>query len=632
MNKSREILKKYWGFDAFRPMQEAIADDAIYGHDVLALLPTGGGKSICFQVPGIAREGITLVISPLIALMQDQVANLNAKGIRAKALISGMSYREIDIALDNARFGALDFLYTSPERLQSKLFIERFKQMNVGLIVVDEAHCISEWGHDFRPSFQQIYALRNYHPEVPMMALTATATQPVREDIIQQLRLKKPRLHEASFERPNLTYVAHPTERKLEEIVTYCLAHPQQSAIVYCQTRRSVKEVARELLVNKVSVGIYHGGLEHADRNLMLTEWLSGKTTVMVATNAFGMGIDKPNVRYVLHYEFPPSLEAYFQEAGRAGRDGNESRVVVYWGEDDIEVLQKRQDNKFPPIEVVKLTYRALCNYLKVAIGSGKDETYHFDIPTFCDFFQLDKLQTYNALKILELNGDLVFSEGVFHPTKVKFAIGNSELYNFQIQHDNYVQLITLLSRFYAGIFDNYFVINEKEFTQRLKCSYKELENQLKQLEKYGVLDISWKTSLPSVTFTHERFPDDYLSLSAEVYHQRKAYSQTKLDAASHYLTSDTCRVVLLLDYFGQATNPCGKCDNCLAQHYRNDPYVYVQKGIATVLGSPKTFNELKEAFSEISAEALANVIKTLEIEKIIVFDREEGTYYLRVK
>lgn len=621
MDKSRDILKKFWGFDKFRPMQEDIVDGVIYGHDTLALLPTGGGKSICFQVPGIAREGITIVISPLIALMQDQVNNLNSRGIRAKAIISGMSYREIDITLDNARFGGLDFLYTSPERLQSKLFIERFKLMNVGLIVVDEAHCISEWGHDFRPSFKEIYKLREYHPEVPIVALTATATDRVQNDIIQQLRLKTPKIHEASFERNNLSYECFKTDNKLSKILDHCLSNDGLCGIVYCQTRKSVKEVARLLHANKISVGIYHGGMTKEDRDLMLNNWLNNKINVMVATNAFGMGIDKPDVRYVLHYEFPPTLEAYFQEAGRAGRDGNPARTIVFWEERDVSTLEERIDNQFPPSASVKLTYRALCNHLKIAIGSGKDETYHFDIKRLCDAFQLNPLYTYNSLKILEMNGDLVFSEGVFHPTKVKFAIGNRELYNFQIQHSKYVGLITLLSRSYPGIFDQYFEIHEKEFSKRLTISQNELNLQLKQLEKYGIVDISWSSALPTVTLTHERLPDDYLSLSEEVYAARKDHAIEKLKAAIDFLTVEECRSIQLLRYFGQDSPKCGKCDVCKAQNSKHYAVAALKEILMNHLIQMQTLEDCLEK-TNASREQVQTALRELMLdEKIITID-----------
>jgi ATP-dependent DNA helicase RecQ len=615
MEKSRDILKKFWGYDQFRPLQEDIVDDVIYGHDTLALLPTGGGKSICFQVPGIAREGITIVVSPLIALMQDQVNNLNSRGIRAKSIISGMSYREIDITLDNARFGGLDFLYTSPERLQSKLFIERFKLMNVGLIVVDEAHCISEWGHDFRPSFKEIYKLREHHPEVPIIALTATATSRVQEDIIKQLRLKNPKIHEASFERNNLSYECCKTDNKLSKILNHCVSNADQCGIVYCQTRKSVKEVARLLHANKISVGIYHGGMTKEDRDLMLNDWLKNKIKVMVATNAFGMGIDKPDVRYVLHYEFPPTLEAYFQEAGRAGRDGNPSRTIVFWEDRDITSLNERIDNQFPPSSLVKQTYRALCNHLKIAIGSGKDETYHFEIKRLCDAFQLNPLHAFNSLKILEMNGDLVFSEGVFHPTKVKFAIGNRELYNFQIQHSKFVGLITLLSRSYPGIFDQYFEIHEKEFSKRLKFSENELKIQLQQLEKYGVLDVSWSSSLPTVTLSHERLPDDYLSLSEEVYTARKEHAHQKLKAAIDFLIVNECRSVQLLRYFGQASQACGKCDVCREHNVTHYETKALKELLLDALTNMQTLDDLKEK-SNASEEEIRSVLRELMLDE----------------
>ena len=615
MEKSREILKKYWGFDKFRSIQEDIVDDVIYGHDVLALLPTGGGKSICFQVPGIAREGLTLVISPLIALMQDQVTNLQSRGIKAHSLISGMSYREIDLLLDNARFGGVDFLYTSPERIQSKLFIERFKGMQVGLIVVDEAHCISEWGHDFRPSFKAIYQLREIHPNVPIIALTATATDRVRQDIIHQLRLKNPKLHESSFERNNLSYETQNTENKLVNIVKFCKNHQEDCGIVYCQTRKSVKEVARLLQANQISVGIYHGGMTKTDRDKMLNDWMNDKARVMVSTNAFGMGIDKPDVRFVLHYEFPPSLEAYFQEAGRAGRDGNESRTIVFWENQDIEKLNERLQATFPAIETIKKTYRALCNHLKIAIGSGKDETYHFEISKLCSAFDLHPLETYNSLKLLEMNGDLVFSEGVFHPTKVKFAVGNSALYNFQIQHSKFINITTLLSRSYPGIFEQYFEVNELEFSKRLGISNTEINHQLQQLEKYGIADISWSSSLPTVTFIHERLPDDYLSISKEVYLDRKQLAELKLQKAVDFLQLPICRAVQLLAYFGQDAAPCGKCDYCRMVKFEQLDRVELKNKLLILLHNWNTIEDCVRQLN-VAEKDVKNALKELLLDE----------------
>jgi len=535
LKKSVEILEKYWGFTSFRPSQSEIIDDSINGSDVLALLPTGGGKSICFQVPGLVREGITIVVSPLIALMQDQVTNLNKKGIRAKSIISGMSYREIDLILDNARFGGLDFLYTSPERIQSKLFIERCKRMSVGLIVVDEAHCISEWGHDFRPSFLQIKELRVHHPNVPIIALTATATQEVRNDIIKQLQLKNPKIHEASFERKNLTYNCYKTDNKINKITEYCKKHPEYSGIVYCQTRKSVKELAYHLSQNGLKTSAYHGGMNSEERSIVLTDWLNSTTKIIVATNAFGMGIDKPDVRYVLHYEFPMSLEAYFQEAGRAGRDGIDSESISYWNDNDLNELQRNVENRFPDKNAVLHCYRALCSFLKVAIGSGKDETYPLDLRAFTKAYDLDPSVTYNSLKILEMNQDISFSEGFFCPTKVKFLIGNKELYNFQLSHEKFTGITTMLSRSYPGIFDHFYEINENELIKRLSLQKHSFKALLRELETYGVIEISWATDSPTVTFLHERLPDVYLSLSPYIYTHRKEKAFQRFESVSEY-------------------------------------------------------------------------------------------------
>ncbi|MEN9398928.1 MAG: hypothetical protein RL632_29 [Bacteroidota bacterium] len=620
MQKSRDILKKYWGFDHFRPLQEEISDAVINGHDVLALLPTGGGKSVCFQVPGLAREGLTLVISPLIALMQDQVEQLENRGIRAKALVSGMSYREIDIALDNARFGGLDFLYTSPERIQSKLFKERFQRMNIGLIVVDEAHCISEWGHDFRPSFLTIKELRKLQPNVPITALTATATTTVREDILNQLELKNPQVFEASFNRSNLSYECYASNNKTKDIIEFCQSVAGQTGIVYCQTRKSVKEVAQLLHAHQLSVGMYHGGLSKDERTKMMREWISGNTKIMVATNAFGMGIDKPDVRYVLHFEFPASLEAYFQEAGRAGRDGKASRAITYLAKDDISTLENHLVDQFPPVEQIKLTYRALCSFLKIAIGSGKDETYPFDLRAFCSAFSIDLTAAFNSLKLLEMNGDLTLSEAIHQPTKIRLAIGHTALYDFQVHHEHYRPLISMLSRSYPGIFDQYFAIDEKVFSQRLKLTPVQLEKQLKELEKYGIADITWRTDMPTITLIHERLPDDYLNIQPEVYHRRKDYAEKRLSAVRNFLQANACRTVEVLNYFGQSSESCGICDVCRSTLLNEShPSYSMVHELLKFLDEPRTENECIKSLS-ITKENLRKLLKSLHLEEKISY------------
>ena len=627
MKKSQEILKKYWRFDSFRATQEDIIDSVIYGKDTLALMPTGGGKSICFQIPGIAREGVCIVISPLISLMQDQVDQLEAKGIRAKAITSMMSYREIDITLDNAKFDGLDFLYTSPERLQSRLFIERFKQMNVSLIVVDEAHCISEWGHDFRPPYRKIADLRKYHPNVPIIALTATATKEVKEDIILQLELKNPNIFESSFQRANLSYEVHQVENKEQSLLKWVQKFPHMCGIVYCQTRKSVKEVANFLLNHGIKTGIYHGGLDATQRNLMMNTWMKDEIHVMIATNAFGMGIDKPNVRYVIHYEFPNNIEAYFQEAGRAGRDGKESRTLVLLNQRDISTTHDTVQKQFPPIQTVKSTYRALCNYLKLAIGSGEGESFPIDLKALCNTYKLEVIETYQSLKILEMNGDILFNESVFNPTRIKFSVGNTVLYSFQIKYEKVAKLISFLSRSYPGIFDHFFDLDEAMCCSKLNVTTKELEQQLQFLEQNGIIDITWKTDLPKVTFLHERLPDDYMRVSDEVYHNRKIRAFRRWDNMQTYLLTSHCREQFILHYFGQEVGECGKCDYC--RNLRKEKLAHAQI-IARILSQLEvqamSLDEIIVQNPTIQEEQIKHVLQQLILEEEVVFD---GVYRL---
>lgn len=627
MQQSKEILKRIWGYDEFRPLQEDIVDAAIYGNDVLALLPTGGGKSVCFQVPGLALEGLCIVISPLIALMQDQVEQLQKKGVRAKAITSGMSYREIDITLDNARFGGLDFLYTSPERLQTKMFKERFKLMKIALIVVDEAHCISEWGHDFRPPYRQIAELRSVHPEVPIIALTATATERVKKDIVEQLKLKSAQVFEADFSRPNISYEVYAVENKHNEIKKTLDKFQGTTGIIYCQKRKSVKELAQFLISCGYKIGIYHGGLDKNTREQMMKSWLKDELRIMIATNAFGMGIDKPDVRFVIHYEFPNNPEAYFQEAGRAGRDGKESRTFVFYEEKDIQETDELIEQLFPPIPTVKNTYRALCNYLKIAIGSGEGESYPLDIKTFCSHFKLDILETFKSLKILEMNGDLLFSENFFHPTKVKFSVGNTALYGFQVKHEKTAGFTTLLARSYPGIFDQFHEINEAEFCKRLKVSAKELENQMQFLEKNGILDIDWKTDLPMVTLIHERLPDDYLKLSPEIYKQRKEIAEDRWKAMRHFLLSTDCRAENLIAYFGQKVEKCGKCDVCVHDAKANYSFHEIVEIIKSQLDAPKKLSELIENLAFLKKTEIKSVVNWMLLEEQVKSDGKK--YFL---
>jgi ATP-dependent DNA helicase RecQ len=619
--KAEDILKKHWGFDNFRSNQGEIIESAINGHDTFALLPTGGGKSICFQVPGIAREGVCIVISPLIALMQDQVRNLKQKGIKAAALTSGMTRKEIDIILDNAKFGALDFLYVSPERLKTDIFKVRFSQMNVSLIAIDEAHCVSEWGHDFRPPYKDIKDLREVHPNVPMIAVTATATAQVKKDIISLLEMKNPNTFEGDFSRPNLSYEVYQVEHKLQMIFKACQKFQGTSGIVYCQTRRSTKEVAKFLKAQNFSVGIYNGGMTHDERARQLQLWMNNDTRIMVATNAFGMGIDKPDVRFVLHYEIPNNLEAYFQEAGRSGRDGKESRNLAFYEKNDLLNMEVQLEKQFPEKEFIKDIYRALCNFCGIAIGSGEGESYSLDIKAFIKKYNLPVLETYNAIKILQLNNSIILNEDAFRGTRLKYAIDNRTLYDFQLKHEKSDRLITFLSRSYPGIFSNYFEINENTIAKKLKIKKSDVIDQLSFLEKQGIIDITWQSNLPQIVLQHERLPDDYFRLDKSIYEKRKEVAHLKFKGLKKFLNSQHCRTVELLAYFGQETEPCGKCDICKLTRESSYSTLEMNEAIQSLLReNPKTMDELKKELGKNQEKQLKHCLDWLMDEKVIVF------------
>jgi len=560
----KEILKKYWGFEEFRPVQEDIIKDIISGKDVFAMLPTGGGKSLCYQLPGIIREGLTIVVSPLISLMQDQIKQLNDRDIKAKAIISGMSYREIDITLDNVRFGKYDFLYVSPERLLTKLFLERFKLMDVGLLVVDEAHCISQWGHDFRPAYKEISKLRELKPQLPIAAFTATANEFTKSDIIEQLKLDNYVVHEASFARINLAYRIFRSQAKNSRIIEFCASLKNSCGIVYCQTRKSVKEVAQLLKSEGLTCGIYHGGMHKEERQKSMNLWMDESVKIMVATNAFGMGIDKSNVRFVIHYAISDSIEAYFQEAGRAGRDQKNAIALAFVSDSDIAELKGLPKKKFPTPETISQVYTALCSLLNIAYGSGKDEVYPLDLNQLCAHKKLDTIATYNALKLLELNGMLAFSEGVFNPARIKLNVDMNTLYNFQVQNETLRTISQYIIRKFPGVFDMYKRIDFKAMSNTLKISESQINRQLDQLQKFGILDYIPASSLPTVTFIRERPPQDQFTLHPSIYSKRKKKYEEQIQQIIELISCTTCNSQYIINYFNQQSKKCGHCNPCI--------------------------------------------------------------------
>lgn len=563
-----QILLKYWGYNSFREKQEDIILSAIEGKDTLALLPTGGGKSICFQVPALYKEGLCIVVSPLIALMKDQVENLNSRGIKAIALTSGMRKREIDIALDNMVYGDYKFLYVSPERLETELFQERVKKMTVNLIAIDEAHCISQWGYDFRPSYLKIAALRDLLPNVPVLALTATATPEVVEDIQKQLGFKSNHLIQKSFERKNVAYIVQMEEDQYGRLKKV-LEGVKGTGIVYVNSRKRTQMIAQYLQRNGYSSDYYHAGLSHHERNVKQEQWMQNQTRVIVATNAFGMGIDKPDVRFVVHLDLPETLEAYFQEAGRGGRDEKKAYAVLLVRPAMTDELQKRIAQNYPEIPFIKNCYQALANYLQIPIGSGEGMSVNFDIIDFSHRFNFSPSDAYHALKFLEKEGYLILSEGFHSPSQIMISLSKEDLYQFQVSNISYDGFIRMLLRSYEGLFDGYAKINEYDIAKKVKAPVQKVFEVLKKLHQLEVIDYIEQSSLPQLTLSMPRLEQAGLRISNENYTKLKENAFKKMKAVIHYINTHTeCRSQMLLSYFGEKkSHRCGVCDVCLEQN-----------------------------------------------------------------
>lgn len=567
-NKIQGILNQYWGHTTFRPMQEEIILSILEGKDTLALLPTGGGKSICFQIPAMASDGICIVISPLIALMKDQVSNLRKKGIPAVSIVSGMSRNEIDIALDNCIYGKEKFLYVSPERLTSELFLERLKLMKVNLLAIDEAHCISQWGYDFRPSYLKIAEIRSHLPGVPVLALTATATKNVEVDIQEKLSFKGANVFKKSFERKNLAYIVLYEEDKLGRLLKIA-NRLKGTGVVYVRTRRRTTEIAEFLKRNNISAEAYNAGMASADRNKVQDNWMKEKTRIVVSTNAFGMGIDKGNVRFVVHVDSPESIEAYYQEAGRAGRDEEKAFGILLFNSNDREELEKRVDLTFPDISKIKAVYQALGNYFQLPVDSGKGVNFDFNLVQFCTTYNFNISETYNCLKILELQGLIVMNDSVALQSRIHFIVRANDLYEFQVKNPRFDNFIKVILRLYEGIFDEYVNINESDIALRSTMTLDETKSMLASLQKLHILTYLPFTDKPQLTYTEARLEQKLLFIDKENLIERKNRFIERAASFLHYAeTNNRCRSQMLVAYFGENnTERCGVCDYCLEKN-----------------------------------------------------------------
>lgn len=616
MHKSAdEILQQFWGYDSFRPMQDDIIQSVIEGKDTLALLPTGGGKSLCFQVPALMKEGICIVVSPLIALMKDQVYNLKKRGIESVAIYSGMHYKDIDRAFDNCIYGKIKFLYLSPERLASDLARARIQQMNVNLLAIDEAHCISQWGYDFRPPYLEIVNIRELIPNTPILALTATATSEVIIDIQRRLEFKEENVFQKSFSRPNLAYVVLQEEGKLTKLNEITRNVPG-SGIVYVRSRRKTKEIALQLKNRGITSDFYHAGLSTEVRSKKQEDWINNKIRIMVCTNAFGMGIDKPDVRLVVHLDLPDSLEAYFQEAGRAGRDGKKSYAVLLYHPSDKSNLVYQFEQAYPSMENLRTTYRALGNYYQLAIGGSAADSFDFDLVELVKKFKLQTVTTYNCIKILEQEGWISLTDAVFNPASIRIRVGKDELYDFQLRNKKADRILKLILRSYHGTFTDFVGIHLSWMSKKLKMDYQDLEQSLLQMAANGIIDFKPEKDKPQLIFLQEKVDPINLTIDLERFNFRKRRHLERIQKTIAYAENPICRSQQLLSYFGENdASKCGVCDVCLERTKVNLSTNEVEKYRIKILKQlerePLTINELCEAFSP---KKQAQVLKVVEL------------------
>ena len=610
------ILSKYWGFSKFRTLQEDIIQSVLDGKDTLALMPTGGGKSLCFQVPALLKPGICIVVSPLIALMKDQVENLKEKGIKAIAVISGMGKREVDIALDNCIYGDIKFLYLSPERLLSELVRVRLRHMQVNLIAIDEAHCISQWGYDFRPSYLHLAELREIHPNVPILALTATATERVAADIQLKLNFKQAQIFRKSFERKNLSYLVYNEENKLRKLFSIA-KNVKGTGIVYVRNRRETQEVARQLTMQGISADFYHAGLDTPLRMKKQTAWKNSEVKVIVATNAFGMGIDKSDVRFVVHLDLPESLEAYYQEAGRGGRDEKKAYAVLLYNNSDVLQLKNRFEQQYPSIEEIKQIYHHLGNYYQLAFGAGEGLSLEFDLADFCNRFKLDPFRTLHALKFLEHDEYIALTETVFLASRVQVLSGSADLYRFQVEQPAYDQFIKVLLRSYGGIFDQLSAVKESDLGKRLGINKNEVVKILQKLQTLQIINYIEQTDKPHLLFIKSRVDTLHLLIDRRYHEDRYQIHQLQVESIVNYAVNNKCRSKQLLNYFNEAHAPiCGVCDVCLENKKASKKAVNSDELVKSILNElskkPLHLSQLIESLHNGNDNEKLNIIRML--------------------
>lgn len=625
-SEKKELLKRYWGYDSFRPLQEEIIDSVLLGNDTLALLPTGSGKSLCYQLPALLLNGLCIVVSPLISLMKDQVQQLNNRGIKAACIVSSSRNAEQAIILNHCIYGEIKLLYVSPERLKQRVFIEHFRQMKVSMLAVDEAHCISQWGYDFRPSYLEIAKIRAFHPSIPIIALTASATPLVVKDIQQQLMFSShKRVLQSSFQRQNLAYMVFREEDKLGRLLRI-IRNLGGSGIVYVRNRRRTREIAEQLIANGTSACYYHAGMETKERDIAQKRWMGDSVNVIVATNAFGMGIDKPDVRFVVHMDIPSSPEAYFQEAGRAGRDGKKSYAVLLYNDSDIAMLEHNLETSFPTHQLISNIYRAICNYYQLPIGSGDGCQFDFDLEGLCQTYNFNALEFYSACRFLEREGLIALPDREEAESKVYIPLSRDEVYRFQVSQPRYSDLMELMMRSYGGLFTEFTPISERMLGRCLNFDQKQITNMLLHMDALKAIMYKPKSDKPQITFTSPCIDARNLCLSDSNYNQLKQNAYEKAEAIKKYVLSDnSCRSQLLLAYFGETESEfCHICDFCIQQKKKQSSIKEWQSKetrerlLQLIAKAPQRAEKLIEQLGDMDEEQVIEQLRLIVEERLV--------------